>query len=45
MWSKSLSGWTSQPTTGYWTGSLAFAGVYTSALTATQVGLLYAAGT
>ncbi len=39
------TGWTSQPTTAYWTGSLSYAAVYTSALTAAQVRLLYAAGT
>ncbi len=40
-----LGGWTSQPATDYWTGSLAYAAVYPSALADAQVRQLYAAGT
>ena len=41
----SVSGWTSQPSTFYFTGSLAWASVFTVALTAPQVQTLYTAGT
>lgn len=41
-----LSGWTSVPTTNYWTGSLAWAAVYSgTALTAAQVAQFDAPGT
>ena len=41
----SISGWgTTQPTNFYFTGSLAWASVYTSALTAAQIKNLYVAG-
>lgn len=36
-----LAGWTSRPATDYWTGSLADAAVFTTALTATQVQQIY----
>ncbi len=40
----STGGWTSSPTTSYWTGSLGYAAVYTVALSAAQVRQLYVAG-
>jgi len=39
-----LNGWTSQPSSSYFAGSLAYAAVYTTALTATQVKSHYVAG-
>jgi len=39
-----LNGWTSQPSSSYFAGSLAYAAVYTTALTATQVKSHYIAG-
>ena len=39
-----LSGWTSQPSSAYYAGNLAYAAVYSTALTATQIKNHYIAG-
>ncbi|MFC5064466.1 LamG-like jellyroll fold domain-containing protein [Actinomycetospora atypica] len=40
-----LAGWPSRPATDYWTGSLAYASVYTDALSTARIAALYTAGT